>query len=98
MEWCLECHRNPENFVRPADRITAMNQDPAKGGWPQQNSEFIDSDYDMAGHKVEPKGEHEATGHNDTKLKTTLAVGRELVKKNKVQGPNIITSCSTCHR
>ena len=24
MEWCLDCHRNPEKFVRPADQVFAM--------------------------------------------------------------------------
>ncbi len=25
MEWCLQCHRNPENYIRPKDKITDMN-------------------------------------------------------------------------
>jgi Cytochrome c7 and related cytochrome c/Class III cytochrome C family len=25
MGWCLECHRNPERFIRPLDQITNMN-------------------------------------------------------------------------
>jgi hypothetical protein len=31
MEWCLSCHRNPEKFVRPKDKIYDM-------AWRQQNS------------------------------------------------------------
>ncbi len=30
MEWCLSCHRNPEKFVRPKDKVFDMQ-------WPQQN-------------------------------------------------------------
>jgi hypothetical protein len=30
MEWCLECHRAPERFVRQKDKIFDME-------WPQQN-------------------------------------------------------------
>ena len=30
MEWCLACHRNPENFVRPKDKIFDM-------AWPAEN-------------------------------------------------------------
>src|SRR5205085_6811409 len=30
MEWCLECHRAPERFVRPHDRIFDMT-------WPAEN-------------------------------------------------------------
>ncbi|MEP7340150.1 MAG: cytochrome c3 family protein [Acidobacteriota bacterium] len=41
MEWCLECHRNPEKVLRPKDEITNMewpdNLDPKKypNGWDQ---------------------------------------------------------------
>jgi len=28
MEWCLSCHRNPQDFVRPRDQITTMGWDP----------------------------------------------------------------------
>jgi hypothetical protein len=24
MEWCLECHRNPEQFVRPREEVYTM--------------------------------------------------------------------------
>jgi hypothetical protein len=30
MEWCLECHRKPERFVRPRDKIFDMT-------WPGEN-------------------------------------------------------------
>ena len=28
MEWCLECHRRPEEFVRPRDKVFAMDWKP----------------------------------------------------------------------
>jgi hypothetical protein len=28
MSWCLECHRNPENFLRPKDQVTLMDDHP----------------------------------------------------------------------
>lgn len=28
MEWCLECHRNPEQFVRPRDQVFNMDWQP----------------------------------------------------------------------
>jgi len=28
MEWCLECHRHPEQFVRPRDQVFNMNWQP----------------------------------------------------------------------
>jgi hypothetical protein len=29
MAWCLECHREPERFIRPRSEITTMNYQPA---------------------------------------------------------------------
>ena len=28
MEWCLECHRNPESFVRPREQVFSMDWQP----------------------------------------------------------------------
>ena len=28
MEWCLECHRNPEKFVRPREQVFNMDWQP----------------------------------------------------------------------
>jgi len=30
MQWCLSCHRNPERFVRPKDKVTAMDWKPTE--------------------------------------------------------------------
>src|SRR6266480_3325962 len=59
MEWCLECHRRPENFVRPKEKVFDMEWRPPA----------------------------------DQKQK-----GLELVKAYRIQGANVLTSCSTCHR
>jgi hypothetical protein len=29
MEWCLDCHRNPAQYVRPRDQVTTMGYQPA---------------------------------------------------------------------
>lgn len=31
MGWCLDCHRAPENFLRPQEHITDMHYKPAEG-------------------------------------------------------------------
>lgn len=31
MSWCLDCHRNPEQHLRPPDEIFTMNWNPADG-------------------------------------------------------------------
>jgi hypothetical protein len=28
MEWCLECHRNPERYVRPREEVYTMGWEP----------------------------------------------------------------------
>lgn len=30
MEWCLDCHRNPEKFVRPRDQVLTMGYTPTE--------------------------------------------------------------------
>jgi hypothetical protein len=59
MEWCLQCHRNPEKFVRPQKDIYTMDWQP-------------------------PVNQAEE--------------GAKLVRLYKIQGANVLTSCSTCHR
>jgi hypothetical protein len=59
MDWCLECHRAPERFVRPREFVFSMDWQPSED---------------------------------------QLTLGRKLVKQYKIQGPEVLTSCSTCHR
>jgi hypothetical protein len=59
MEWCLECHRHPERFVRPRSEVFKM------GYVPQEDQ---------------------------------ITMGRRLVEEYKIQSPQNLTSCSTCHR
>jgi hypothetical protein len=30
MRWCLDCHRNPEQYLRPRDQITTMGYEPSE--------------------------------------------------------------------
>jgi len=62
MEWCLECHRAPERFVRPTSEIYNM-------AWRPEN-----------------------------KTADELKEGFDLKAKYRIQGKEILTSCSTCHR
>jgi hypothetical protein len=36
MEWCLDCHRHPEQHVRPREFITAMGYQPGAPSGPDQ--------------------------------------------------------------
>jgi hypothetical protein len=31
MDWCLECHRNPEKFIRPREEVYTMGYQPKQG-------------------------------------------------------------------
>ena len=30
MSWCLDCHRNPDPYLRPADEVTNMDWSPPR--------------------------------------------------------------------
>jgi Cytochrome c7 and related cytochrome c len=62
MEWCLTCHRNPEQFIRPLKEIFNMQ-------WRAQNTSAEE-----------------------------VAEGVALKRLYHVQGSDVLTSCSTCHR
>lgn len=62
MEWCLDCHRRPERFLRPKDKVFDMQ-------WPREN-----------------------------RTREQLSQGIELVQAYRIRHPEILTSCSTCHR
>jgi hypothetical protein len=62
MEWCLECHRAPEKFVRPVQEVFNMEYRP----------------------------------RNTTQ--DEINFGLQLKAEYKIQGRQVLESCSTCHR
>jgi hypothetical protein len=62
MEWCLECHRAPEKFIRPKNEIFNM-------AWRERNGS-----------------------------KEEVALGKQWKQEYHIQGADVLTSCSTCHR
>ena len=58
MEWCLECHRNPENFIRPKDKITEMEW-PPKGTdskeFPNGWNQAVEGPRLVKEYKIQPK-------------------------------------------
>ena len=93
MEWCLECHRNPEKFIRPKEEIYNMKWPPTgdeEGGDLQDPAELTRHDA-----RVEAPGGSEG----GTRKTWDQAVdGPRLVKEYKILSPRVLTSCSTCHR
>ena len=82
MAWCLECHRHPENFLRPETQITNMDWNP---DW-EKPAEFV-AKYGQ------PK---DATDDWSKKEKLTQQeIGQTLKERWNIQ-PSI--NCQTCHR
>ena len=69
MEWCLDCHRRPQDHVRPRDQVFNMT-------WKESDLENPETGnpYDQA------------------------TLGTKLVQELNIRAPDVITSCSTCHR
>jgi hypothetical protein len=59
MAWCLDCHRQPEKYLRPRDQIFNTDYQPPKN---------------------------------------QLALGTELAKEHHLLSPQMMQSCSLCHR
>src|SRR5205807_8587574 len=49
MKWCLECHRAPQRFVRPQEKIYDMN-------WQPSRNQLADGLQLVAQHKIDTSG------------------------------------------
>ena len=82
MEWCLECHRAPEKFLRPREQVFNM-------GYQTPNEErplTIEGNPLVPGQPV------------DERFTSQMALGRALVRKYHLRPVEGLTNCSTCHR
>ncbi|HEX8283836.1 MAG TPA: cytochrome c3 family protein [Pyrinomonadaceae bacterium] len=85
MEWCLACHREPERFLRPKEKVTDM-------GWNIAGDE---------GDKNDPNDDVTANAENrlgENLAPARRELGRRLKAEYKVRDAGTLTSCSTCHR
>ena len=46
MKWCLECHNNPEDYIRPRDEVLTMGYEPE--GVPIELAHQLIEEYDVA--------------------------------------------------
>jgi len=108
MGWCLDCHRNPEDKLRPLDQITNLNYKPE-----QLSRDAFYGSLQAKGHQVESLaktilgGKQADTLPADLKGLVALAqetygpkvtqkeVGTQLKEHWKVAPPE---SCTACHR
>jgi hypothetical protein len=82
MAWCLECHRHPENFLRPEDQITNLDWKPEDAN----PAEFV-AKYGQ------PKNTRE--DWSQKKRLTQQEIGQTLKERWNVQPTE---NCQTCHR
>jgi hypothetical protein len=87
MEWCLDCHRHPENHLRPKSEIYNL-------GWKPGDVKFAKGEHghEMNYSTVDVDGEEIAT------TKSQAELGRQLKEKYHVRDSKTITNCSICHR
>ncbi len=85
MKWCLECHRAPENAIRPLDKVTDLAwQPPTNGG---ELAALLGVDPAVLELKA------------DTKLspsKAQTVMGTFLKNKRDIHAPD--ANCAGCHR
>jgi hypothetical protein len=93
MAWCLECHRHPENFLRPEEQVFNLDWKPedvkpaefvAKYGQPSDTRE------DLSKH---PNGKNE--DWTKKKKLTQTEIGQTLKERWNITPP---TNCQGCHR
>lgn len=101
MEWCLKCHRNPENNLRPLDKIFdfewhATNPEDEKA--PHEASAVLKSEHgEKAPAKVNPdllKGGEKFYINSEPQIE----LGKKLIQKYGIPSSRFLISCSTCHR
>ena len=86
MEWCLDCHRQPEKYLRP-HHVKQDPKDPATLG-----DQIFNMDYEQ------PSPLKPVVLPDGTKFTDQLALGKYLSKQVKLRSERDITSCNTCHR
>jgi hypothetical protein len=82
MEWCIACHREPEQHLRPRTEITSMTWTPAQGG------KWHPDDFLKPGNPL--VGQDRPT--------TQREIGAILKRENQVRDAITLTNCSMCHR
>jgi hypothetical protein len=93
MEWCLDCHRNPQERLRPREQIFSMNWSPAD----EVKDLRTGKRYDRNTMPAALRRELEESPENFLKY-DARTLGAELFQENHVLDATRLTSCSVCHR
>lgn len=104
MEWCINCHRNPHEQIRPRSEVYSMTWAP---GRPVNGKAQVWVREDLPHWGKNPDGTDNAEildrylGADRKGLPrptTQAALGAELVKLHDIRDGVTLTSCSMCHR
>ncbi len=107
MEWCLNCHRNPANELRPTSEIYNMawkgpsKENPVDCAPTGQGGPTAQSVHcTVVPAKVEGSVKTVALDESGATKSFTnqMDLGRYLTEQYHVRPPNELTSCETCHR
>jgi hypothetical protein len=95
MEWCLDCHRHPEDAVRPKNEVFAfMHGDRfGQGVKPQATTEFTES----AAGRSRPSEARPVEGHPAETRPAQALTGAERVKQYGIVKQQL-SDCAICHR
>ena len=99
MQWCLQCHRAPERFIRPREDVLTMGYT-AEDVLEHLENRAIATAYEGAADTAPESGAREAVGADLRKLspeQAQLTLGKQLVEEYGIKAGQI-TDCSTCHR
>jgi hypothetical protein len=86
MRWCLDCHRNPEKFLRPTSEVVNLKYEV-----PSSKDEVVKELLTRGLAKGDAEAQALASANSDPKI----AFGLALKSANHVQTR---VSCDTCHR
>ena len=92
MEWCLDCHRAPDKFLRPKN-VAGDPRDQVFNMTYEQPTANNPVTVTFTNAKRPPKvglGTHTFTDQRE--------LGKALLDEYNIRAPREITSCSTCHR
>ena len=93
MEWCIACHRSPEQNLRPKSEAFSMTWTPGTPG------KWKPGDFPHGGMVADDHGHqtlHPLIGQDRPTNQAEL--GNLLKKEYAVRDPVTLTSCSMCHR
>lgn len=87
MAWCLDCHREPEKHLRPAEHVTDLDWDPRE--------HLLAHADEYEAHLDEGQGERL---EEMDRAEAQLVIGEAVKQEYSIHDTTYMVSCSTCHR